>query len=152
VSTRNFSSTWLTLSSPKIQPIFDPEPIILEPRHRIFSAADGQWHEVIGDASAIAILGEDAFYNGPKTVREVRKSVLPGFETENGEIEEGGIGRGMGRVREREGLLGGQWGPWKDAGRGKVFEGMRVPTFISSAVEDLKAKHVSKSDIGVAVD
>lgn len=136
---------------PKIQPIFDPEPIMLEPRHRIFSPYDNEWHEVIGDAAAIAILGEDVFYNGAKTVREVRKSVLPGFEKENGEIEEGGVGRGLGRVREREGMLGGKWGPWKDANRGKLFERMITPMPSIIAHGDGKEREVSKSEIGVAV-
>jgi hypothetical protein len=138
--------------SPKIQPIFDPEPIMLESRHRIFSPFDNQWHEVIGDAAAIAILGEDVFLNGRKTVREARKSVLPGFEKENGEIEAGGVGRGLGRVREREGLLGGQWGPWKDVGRGRVFEGMRSPVpQVLQGFGERKENRVSKGEIGLAV-
>jgi hypothetical protein len=117
---------------------------------------------VIGDAAAIQILGEDVFRNGQKTVREVRKSVIPGFELENGELEEGGVGRGLGRVREREGLLGGTWGEWKDVNRGRqVFEGMKIPEFLGSIGAALgghhgsagagSVHHVSRSEIGLAV-
>ncbi|OCF37670.1 hypothetical protein I316_00797 [Kwoniella heveanensis BCC8398] len=65
---------------PLIQPIHDPDPVVLATRHRIFSAEDGQWHEVIGDAAAIEILGRDTFLNGPQERREIRKPALPGLE------------------------------------------------------------------------
>ncbi|WVQ97634.1 hypothetical protein IAU59_004748 [Kwoniella sp. CBS 9459] len=65
---------------PLIQPIHDPDPVVLATRHRIFSAEDGQWHEVIGDDAALEILGRDTFFNGPQERRELRKPALPGLE------------------------------------------------------------------------
>ncbi|WWC86483.1 uncharacterized protein L201_001360 [Kwoniella dendrophila CBS 6074] len=65
---------------PLIQPIHDPNPIILATRHRIYDNTTKQWHEVIGDSAALAILGEDVFRNGEKTYRELRKPALPGLE------------------------------------------------------------------------
>lgn len=70
---------------PKIQPIHDPDPIRLPPRHRIFSPVDGAWHEVIGDEAALAILGPAVFYNGWREYREYRAPALPGL-TEDGEV------------------------------------------------------------------
>jgi hypothetical protein len=63
--------------SPTIQPIYDPDPIILPTRHRFFSPIDGHWHEVIGDEAAIDILGEDVFLYGPKVIRQVRALYTP---------------------------------------------------------------------------
>ncbi|WVW82540.1 hypothetical protein I302_104551 [Kwoniella bestiolae CBS 10118] len=65
---------------PLIQPIHDPNPIFLATRHRIYNPTTKKWHEVIGDAAAISILGEDVFKNGPKEYRELRKPALPGLE------------------------------------------------------------------------
>ncbi|WVF70268.1 hypothetical protein IAT40_005057 [Kwoniella sp. CBS 6097] len=65
---------------PLIQPIHDPDPVVLATRHRIFSAEDGQWHEVVGDEAAIEILGRDTFLKGPQERREIRKPALPGLE------------------------------------------------------------------------
>jgi hypothetical protein len=44
--------------SPKIQPIFDPDPIVLPTRHR-FRDHEGNLREVVGDEAARAILGDD---------------------------------------------------------------------------------------------
>lgn len=71
--------------SPKIQPIHDPDPIRLPPRHRIFDPTTSAWHEVIGDEAALAILGPAAFYNGWREYREYRAPALPGL-TEDGEV------------------------------------------------------------------
>ena len=110
--------------SPKVQPIHDPDPILLETRHRIFSQADGQWHEVIGDAAAIEILGEEVFYRGRKQSRETRAMTMPGWDgvmknmTDEDLLARGlGTGFGMGRVLEREGLLGGEMGEWHEVGK-----------------------------------
>lgn len=65
--------TTKTSTSPKIQPISDPNPIILPTRHRMYSPRDGQWHEVIGDEEAIGILGQDVFLYGPKIMRIDRR-------------------------------------------------------------------------------
>jgi hypothetical protein len=62
--------------SPKIQPIFDPDPIILERRHRICDGSTGKWHEVVGDDAAIAILGLEVFERGPREEREERAPAL----------------------------------------------------------------------------
>ncbi|WVR06046.1 hypothetical protein IAU60_003074 [Kwoniella sp. DSM 27419] len=81
---------------PLIQPIHDPDPIVLRTRHRIFSPQTGKWHEVIGDEAAIEILGEDVFRNGPQERRELRKPALPGLEPMDEEAKrmarEAGIG------------------------------------------------------------
>ena len=115
------SSYLYPVFSPKIQPIFDPKPTTLEPRHRIFSSADGQWHEVVGDAAAIAILGEDAFYNGKNEKRQVRNLDFGGRGEQDGEgVRDNGVGSGTGRVREREGVLGGKMGQWTEVGRRAV--------------------------------
>jgi hypothetical protein len=101
--------------SPKIQPVEDPNPEILETRHRIFSIADGKWHEVIGDAAAIRILGEEAFYGGQKETRRKRAAALPGLtppEPVDGDAD-GTAGR---RIIEREGVMGGEMGPWRSLG------------------------------------
>lgn len=55
---------------------------MLPTRHRFFSTIDGNWHEVIGDEAAIAILGEDVFLHGPKIMRQVRALVTPDFKDE----------------------------------------------------------------------
>lgn len=60
---------------------------------------------MIGDAAAIAILGEDVFYNGKKEVREDRKMALPGL---GGEVDEKAMEP---RVIEREGIAG-EMGSW----------------------------------------
>ncbi|WRT64352.1 uncharacterized protein IL334_001284 [Kwoniella shivajii] len=82
---------------PLIQPIHDPNPIILQTRHRIFDSTTGKWHEVIGDAAAVSILGEDVFRNGHKEVRELRKPALPGLEVMDEDAirmaREAGVGR-----------------------------------------------------------
>lgn len=106
-----------------IQPISDPDPIILEPRHRIFSGLTGKWHEVVGDDAAIEILGIEVFYGGPKEVREERAPALPpiggmGDDTSTSRYpagEAGGEGEGgeySHRVIERDGT-GGKMGQWK---------------------------------------
>ena len=119
--------------SPKIQPIEDPNPIILPPLHRIFSPQTGKWHEVQGDEAAIAILGEDVFYNGPKETRTERKpceetfdrsddSVLKFLSHGKEDLTAEGFGTGgKGRVVERQGVLGQELGDWKDVDRGNIF-------------------------------
>lgn len=110
----------------------------METRHRIFSQADGQWHEVIGDQAAIAILGEEAFYGGQKQTRDVRGMALPGLGESMSKMTEEellvnglGTGHGLGRVLEREGYLGGAMGQWREVGRtngmvGGVKEGRQA--------------------------
>ncbi|WWC99906.1 hypothetical protein V866_006815 [Kwoniella sp. B9012] len=83
---------------PLIQPIHDPDPIVLATRHRIYDPTTKKWHEVIGDAAAISILGEDVFRNGPKEYRELRKPALPGLE----EMDEDAI-----RMAKEAGLVSG---------------------------------------------
>ncbi|WWC66187.1 uncharacterized protein I206_100088 [Kwoniella pini CBS 10737] len=83
---------------PIIQPIHDPDPIILATRHRIFNPTTGKWHEVIGDAAARAILGEEAFRNGPRETRELRKPAMEGLEP----MDEDAI-----RMAQEAGLLSG---------------------------------------------
>jgi hypothetical protein len=110
------------LLSPKIQPIADPNPIPLKPRHRIFSSLDNEWHEVIGDEAAIEILGEDVFLHGKKTHREDRGMALPGLggvvtKFTGDDVFEAGQDVGLGRVIEREGIVGQHMGPWHELGR-----------------------------------
>ena len=125
--------------SPKIQPIEDPDPIMLEPRHRIYSSATGQWHEVVGDDAARAILGDEVFMNGPREVRSKRAQAIPGFPSTftssdataattsgvndyglNGTVEDGFGTGGRGAV-EREGVLGGEMGDWASVQRRGFF-------------------------------
>lgn len=73
---------------------------MLEPRHRLFDAVTGQWHEVVGDQAAIDILGEDVFYNGPKEVRMTRAMALPGFGPVAQMTEEERLRHGLGVVDE----------------------------------------------------
>ncbi|RSH85404.1 hypothetical protein EHS25_004800 [Saitozyma podzolica] len=61
---------------PCVQPVEDPNPIVLEPRHHIFSVVDGKVHEVEGDAAAIEMMGQEAFEHGQKEVTHVRSLVL----------------------------------------------------------------------------
>lgn len=132
------SSPKLIRYSPKIQPIADPNPTLLPVRHRIFSQRDGRWHEVVGDAAAIEILGEEAFRNGQQERREVRKLARPWPSTDGtatgeatmdvaentGETEQDHVARG-GRIIEREGVLGGQMGQWhQTAGSGPDNNGL----------------------------
>ena len=129
MSRRLESLAWLIRLSPKIQPVEDPDPIMLEPRHRIFSAATGQWHEVIGDENARAILGEDVFANGPREVRTKRTKAVAGLSptsptTPRGDGEdptEAGFGTGGRGAVEREGVLGQTMSDWRSAERGGFF-------------------------------
>lgn len=117
---------------PKIQPIYDPQPAVLPTRHRIFSPADGHWHEVIGDEAAIAILGEDVFYNGPQERREKRELALPALDpaeraraakelqVEAEALEADGVRHG--RVLEREGVRGAEMGEWHQIKDGRYGE------------------------------
>ncbi|ORX37370.1 hypothetical protein BD324DRAFT_681266 [Kockovaella imperatae] len=130
---------------PKIQPIEDPDPIILETRHRIFSPKTGHWHEVIGDDAARAILGEDVFTNGPKEVRMKRARALPEiyaavtaapsedetsivprrlpalFSGSEEDLTEAGFGTGGRGAVEREGLKGENLGQWRRVQPGILF-------------------------------
>lgn len=115
------------IGSPVIQPVHDPDPIQLPTRHRIFSQADGKWHEVVGDAAAIAILGEDVFRNGPREVREERRIVMPGDPRFENAASNGGTSTAIrpkaagddgyatkGRVMEREYVKGGPETDWRE--------------------------------------
>ncbi|RXK39764.1 hypothetical protein M231_02957 [Tremella mesenterica] len=103
---------------PKIQPVLDPNPIMLPTRHRIFSQRDGKWHEVIGDEAAIAILGEDVFRNGPQEIRQQRLSDEQALRAtssvqSSGRLDDDELNRG-GRVMEREYLKGGPESDWTE--------------------------------------
>jgi len=80
----------------------------------MFSPRTGHWHEVIGDAEAIGLLGEDAFLNGPKQYREIRRAALPGldssYEEQPDEIKQAA---GKARVIERESVEGVSTGHWR---------------------------------------
>ncbi|KAK8866135.1 hypothetical protein IAR55_001286 [Kwoniella newhampshirensis] len=127
---------------PKIQPIHDTDPIRLPTLHRIFSPLTGKWHEVEGDAAAIAILGQDTFNNGPKEVREIRRPALPGLEpmTEESGARSGSttgvsgltqgakrvFGGGLtGRILEREYPVGGRETDWRVVRRHGDMSGSR---------------------------
>lgn len=92
---------------------------------------------MIGDAAAIAILGEDAFYNGKKEYREVRKMALPGL---GGELDELAVEP---RVIEREGIMGQEMSSWHQlkglAGAGTpsemIGEGWMLPKDQIGAVQ-----------------
>ena len=122
-------------SSPKIQPIADPNPEVLTARHRMFSPETGHWHEVVGDAAAMEILGEDAFKHGPKESRHIRKpfhevsdaeryaGTAKQVQTDVSNITAGDTDAlsGTGRVIEREYRVGQEEPEWKVVPRGTLF-------------------------------
>ncbi|KAK6905926.1 hypothetical protein I203_106761 [Kwoniella mangroviensis CBS 8507] len=119
---------------PLIQPIHDPDPIVLATRHRIYNPTTKKWHEVIGDAAAISILGEDVFRNGPKENRELRKPALPGLE----EMDEDAI-----RMAKEAGLVSG--------GGLSTVEGVKYYEYGSRAQDSIpiKGEHEDVSIDGI---
>jgi hypothetical protein len=118
---------------------------MLQPRHRMYSPRTGQWHEVIGDAEAISLLGEDAFLNGPKQYREIRRAALPGldssYEDQPDEIKQAG----KARVIERESVQGVSEGHWHTI-KGEVGEkadDVHLVDGLEGLGEGVRTMHVS---------
>jgi hypothetical protein len=133
-----FESKTAHSCSPKILPVSDTDPIVLEPRHRIFSTTDGKWHEVVGDAAAIEILGKEAFRSGEKEVRDIRGHALPGFGevtelSERDKAEAGLVGR-TARVLQREGVKG-EMGEWREVAREESGRPLRITNVSDSDAE-----------------
>lgn len=138
-------------SSPTVQPIHDPDPLVLPSRHRMFSSSDNQWHEVIGDEAAIAILGENVFRNGPQQTRNERKSITPEEEhriRRHLEAGDGGNGPFMARVIEREGeeSEGSVRGDWRLLGgnraESKPFNGRDFKDGLDDLEGEMRTLHV----------
>jgi hypothetical protein len=123
---------------------------MLQPRHRMFSPRTGHWHEVIGDAEAISLLGEDAFLNGPKQYREIRRAALPGlgssYEDQPEEIK--AMYKGKARVIERETVEGGPTGHWHKITGGSsskedVEDDVHLVDGLEGLPEGVRTMHVS---------
>ena len=145
-----YSSIGQADGSPRIQPIHDPDPIMLQPRHRMFSPRTGHWHEVIGDAEAISLLGEDAFLNGPKQYREIRRAALPGLDSsyEDQPEEIKAMYNGKARVIERETVEGGPTGHWHkimggSSSKEDVDDDVHLVDGLEGLPEGIRTMHVS---------
>ena len=123
---------------------------MLQPRHRMFSPRTGHWHEVIGDAAAISLLGEDAFLNGPKQYREIRRAALPGLDSsyEDQPEEIKAMYKGKARVIERETVEGGPTGHWHKITGGSsskedVEDDIHLVDGLEGLPEGVRTMHVS---------
>jgi hypothetical protein len=121
---------------------------MLQPRHRMFSPRTGHWHEVIGDAEAISLLGEDAFLNGPKQYREVRRAALPGLDSSYEDQPDEIKYPGKARVIERETVEGGSTGHWhllkgNSSTKDEVEDDIHLIDGTEGLGEGLRTMHVS---------
>lgn len=121
---------------------------MLQPRHRMFSPRTGHWHEVIGDAEAISLLGEDAFLNGPKQYREIRRAALPGLDSSYEDQPDEIKYAGPARIIERETVEGGPTGHWQTIkGKFSSREGAEDDVHLIDGLEGLgqgvRTMHVS---------
>jgi hypothetical protein len=116
----------------------------------MFSPRTGHWHEVIGDAEAISLLGEDAFLNGPKQYREIRRAALPGLDSsyEDQPEEIKAMYTGKARVIERESVEGGPTGHWRtimgeSSGKEIVEDEVHLVDGLEGLGEGVRTMHVS---------
>jgi len=114
----------------------------------MFSPRTGHWHEVIGDAEAISLLGEDAFLNGPKEYREIRRAALPGLDSSYNDQPDEIKQAGKARVIERETVEGGPTGLWHrltgdSSSRSVVDDEVHLVDGLEGLGEGVRTMHVT---------